>query len=290
MKIGYYPGCSLTGTGKEYDISLRKVLALLDVDVEEIRDWCCCGATSAHATNHLLSIALPARNLLLAQQQNLNELFAPCAACYSRLICAKHEITTDAKLKEKVEFVLEEEFNSSTEIINIVQLFQKIGKEKIASQIKVNLKGIKAACYYGCLLVRPHDITKFDDVEEPSLMEDILSVTGVGTVKWNYKTECCGGAHSIARKDIVTFLSKNILDDAKRNGADVIVVACPMCHSNLDMRQRAIKKEYNQHEEMPILYLSELIGVAFGLSSKQLGIDLHFVDASGLLQTVKAEL
>ena len=290
MKIGYYPGCSLTGTGKEYDISLRKVLALLDVDVEEIRDWCCCGATSAHATNHLLSIALPARNLLLAQQQNLNELFAPCAACYSRLICAKHEINTDTKLKEKVEFVLEEEFNSSTEIINIVQLFQKIGKEKIASQVKVNLKGIKAACYYGCLLVRPHDITKFDDVEEPSLMEDILSVTGAETVKWNYKTECCGGAHSIARKDIVTFLSKNILDDAKQNGADVIVVACPMCHSNLDMRQRAIKKEYNQHEEMPILYLSELIGIAFGLSSKQLGIDLHFVDASGLLQTVKAEL
>jgi len=290
VKVGYYPGCSLTGTGKEYDMSLRKILNLLDVQVEEINDWCCCGATSAHATNHLLSVALPARNLVLAQKQNLNELLAPCAACYSRLVCAKHEINSDAKLKEKVEFVLEEEFKSQTEVVNIVQLFHKIGKEKISSLVKVNLKDIKVACYYGCLLVRPNGITKFDDAEEPTSMEEIISATGASTVKWNYKTECCGGAHSIARKDIVTFLSKNILDDAKRNGAHVIVVACPMCHSNLDMRQRAIKKEHPLHEYIPILYLSELIGIALGLNGKELGINLHFVNAVNLLHTVKAEM
>ncbi|NWF89845.1 MAG: CoB--CoM heterodisulfide reductase iron-sulfur subunit B family protein [Ignavibacteriaceae bacterium] len=290
MIVGYYPGCSLTGTGKEYDMSLRKVLSLLDVQVEEINDWCCCGATSAHATNHLLSVALPARNLMLAQKQNLNELLAPCAACYNRLIGSKHEISHNADLKKKVEFVLEEDFNSSTEVINIVQLLQKVGKEKIKSLVKVSLKDIKVACYYGCLLVRPNAVTKFDDAENPTSMEDIISATGALTVEWNYKTECCGGAHSIARKDIVTFLSKNILDDAKLNGAHVIVVACPMCHSNLDMRQRAIKKLYPSHEEIPVLYLSELIGIALGLNGKELGINLHFVDAINLLQMVKAEM
>ncbi len=289
MKVGYYPGCSLTGTGKEYDMSLRKILSQLDVQVEEINDWCCCGATSAHATNHLLSVALPARNLVLTQKQNLNELLAPCAACYNRLVSAKSEISNNTDLKKKVEFVLEEEFTSQTEVINIIQLFQKIGKEKILSCVKVNLKDVKVACYYGCLLVRPNDITKFDDAEQPNLMENIVSAIGAEVVKWSYKTECCGGAHSIAHKEIVTYLSKNILDDAKLNGADVMVVACPMCHSNLDMRQRSIKKEFSNHEEIPILYLSELIGIAMGLSSKQLGLGLHFIDVGKLLQAVKAE-
>ena len=282
MKIGYYPGCSLTGTGKEYDLSLRKILQKLDVELEELNDWSCCGATSAHATNHLMSIALPAINLSIAENQRIKELFAPCAACYNRMVVAKHELDTNPPLAKQVSDLIERPVNYSTEIVNIVELFQRIGAEKIAELKTTSLGGIKVACYYGCLLVRPFDITNFDDAEQPSSMEKIITATGAEAVEWNYKMECCGGAHSIAHKEIVVDLSKKILDDAKLHGAEVVVVACPMCHSNLDMRQRAMKN----HTEIPVLYLSELIGLALGVSPKELGVDLHFVSAEPLLQKV----
>lgn len=280
MKIGYYPGCSANGTGKEYDISLKKVLELLDVQLEELNDWSCCGATSAHATNHLLSVALPARNLIIAKHQKLSEVVAPCAACYNRLIVTQHELGANLILEKQTSELLGENIGDGISIFNIVQLFERIGKEKIVEKKKNDLKGIKTACYYGCLLVRPFEITRFDDAEQPSSMEKIISATGAETVDWNYKTECCGGAHSFAHKEIVVDLSKKIIDDAKLHGADVIVVACPMCHSNLDMRQRAMK----EHQEMPILYLTEFIGLSLGVQPKELGIDLHFISADSLLE------
>ncbi|KAF0142330.1 MAG: heterodisulfide reductase subunit B [Stygiobacter sp.] len=286
MKIGYYPGCSLTGTGKEYDLSLRKILQKLDVELEELNDWSCCGATSAHSTNHLMSIALPAINLSIAENQRIKELFAPCAACYNRMVVAKHELDANPLLAKQVSDLIERTVNYSTEIINIVELFQRIGAKKISELKTANLSGIKVACYYGCLLVRPFDITHFDDAEQPTTMEEIIKATGAEAIEWNYKMECCGGAHSIAHKEIVVDLSKKILDDAKLHAADVVVVACPMCHSNLDMRQRAMKN----HTEIPVLYLSEFIGLALGVAPKELGVDLHFVSAEPLLQKVGRSL
>lgn len=282
MKIGYYPGCSSSGTGKEYDISLRKVLNLLDVQLEELNDWSCCGATSAHATNHLLSVALPARNLIIAEDQKLSEVVAPCAACYNRLIVTQHELETNPQLEKETSELLGKSVRSGISIINIIELFVHIGKEKITEKKKNDLKGIKAACYYGCLLVRPFNITHFDDPEQPSSMEKIISATGAQAIDWNYKIECCGGAHSFAHKEIVVDLSRKIIDDARLHGADVIVVACPMCHSNLDMRQRAMKN----HQEMPILYLSEFIGLSLGIEPKELGIGLHFISSDSLLEKV----
>ncbi|KAF0151851.1 MAG: heterodisulfide reductase subunit B [Ignavibacteria bacterium] len=282
MKIGYYPGCSLLGTGKEYDLSLRKILQKLDVELEELNDWSCCGATSAHATNHLMSIALPAINLSIAEKQKINELFAPCAACYNRMIVAKHELDNTPLLAKQVSDLIEKPINFAVDIINVVELFERIGVKKIEEARATNLKGIKAACYYGCLLVRPFNITHFDDAEQPTSMEKIIAATGAEAIDWNYKIECCGGAHSIAHKEIVVDLSKKILDDAKFHGADVVVVACPMCHSNLDMRQRSMKN----HQEIPVLYLSEFIGLALGVSPKELGVDLHFVSAEPLIQKI----
>jgi len=288
LKVGYYPGCSLTGTGKEYDMSLRKVASLLDVELEELKDWSCCGATSAHATNHLLSVALPARNLIIAKHQKLKELAAPCAACYNRMMVAAHELKTKPEIERQVSDLMGESIPYDLSVINIIELFQKVGKEKIAANVKADLKGIKAACYYGCLLVRPFKITGFDDAEQPESMEELIKAAGAQPVDWNYKLECCGGAHSIAHMEIVVDLSKKIIDDAKLHGADVIIVACPMCHSNLDMRQKAIKKEYPAHGDIPILYLSEFIGLALGLKPKELGLNLHFVDTKSLLE--KAEI
>jgi heterodisulfide reductase subunit B2 len=283
LKIGYYPGCSLSGTGREYDISLKKVLNLLDVELEEISDWSCCGATSAHATNHLLSTALPSRNLSLAKKQNLSELLAPCAACYNRLIVSQHEIEKNPQLKKETSELIGDFDSKGISIINIIELFQKIGKDKIIEKKQSDLKGIKAACYYGCLLVRPFEITGFDDSEQPHSMEEIISAVGAAPVDWNFRMECCGASHSIAHKEIVVDLSEKIINDASLHGADVIVVACPMCHSNLDMRQRAMKNI----KKMPVLYLSEFIGLALGIKPGELGLNLHFTSSEMLLEKVK---
>ncbi len=277
MQIGYYPGCSQEGTAKEYDKSLREVLKVLDVDPTEINDWSCCGATSAHVTSHKLSLALSARNLALAEKQGLKEIFAPCAACYNRLLTSKNELQEHPEQKYEIETIIEEKINNIPEIYNIVNFFQKIGKDKIAEKKKIDLKNFKAACYYGCLLVRPSGINS-DDSEQPNSMEEIVKATGAQTIDWNFKLECCGAAHSIARQDIVVDLSKKILDDAIKHGANVIVVACPMCHSNLDMRQQNIKSKFSDFKEIPVLYLSEILGLALGFDKKQLGIDTHFIE------------
>ncbi len=278
MKLGYFPGCSQTGTAKEYDISLRKVVEKLGASFDEIQDWTCCGATSAHVTNHLLANSLSMRNIALAEQQGLDDIVAPCAACYNRLVTSQHEIQTHPELKQEVELVLDKKLGKEIKVMNLIELFMKIGSDKITGNRKKELKNLKVACYYGCLLVRPAAITHFDDAEQPSSMESLVELTGAKPVDWNYKVECCGAAHTLARRDIVLDLSKKILDDAKEHGANVMVVACPMCHSNLDMRQRAMKREYPEHKDFPVLYLTELLGLALGMDEKELGINKHTVE------------
>jgi len=277
LKVGYFPGCSQTGSAREYDISLRKVVEKLGASFDEVKDWSCCGATSAHVTNHQLANALAMRNIMLAEQQGLDDMVAPCAACYNRLVMSQHETSQHPKIKEEVESILSTKFQKEIKIMNLIELFMKIGIEKIAENRKVELKNLKVACYYGCLLVRPAEITKFDDAEQPTSMEKLVEQTGAKTVNWNSKVECCGAAHSIARRDIVVELSKKIIEDARRHGANLMVVACPMCHTNLDMRQTIMKREFPEHKEFPILYLTELIGLALGMDEKELGIDLHTV-------------
>lgn len=278
MQIGYYPGCSQKGTAKEYEKSLKEVLGILNVDIKEIDDWSCCGATSAHVTSHLLSLSLAARNLALAKRQNMPTIFAPCAACYSRLAVSKYEIENHQIAKSQVENILNEDLSQMPSVVNIIQVFQEVGIEKIKEKKVIDLKGLKVACYYGCLLLRPHKITRFDDPENPTSMEEIVRATGAEVIDWNFKVECCGASHSIARTDIVLDLSKRIIDDAQENGANVIVVACPMCHTNLDMRQKSMRKVYGDHKEIPVLYLSELIGLSLGVNPQKLGIGLHFID------------
>jgi heterodisulfide reductase subunit B len=284
MNYGYYPGCSLTGTAKEFDSSVREVLSRFNIQFDEINNWSCCGASSAHATSHILSIALPAHNLFLAKQQGFEKVFAPCAACFNRLNSSKHEIDNNKNVRSEVENLLEEKYSSSPEILNIVQLFHNIGLKEITANKQVDLSGLKTACYYGCLLVRPDDVSGGDDPEEPKMMEEVVSAAGAKTIRWNFKTECCGASHSIAHTDIVENLSKKIIDDAGKNGADLIIVACPMCHSNLDMRQLNIMKHYKGHKPIPVLYLTQLIGLSLGIDEKKLGFNLHFIDPMPLLK------
>ena len=277
MRLGYFPGCSLHGTAREFDESLRAISGPLDLDLVEIEDWSCCGATSAHATNHLLSVALPARNLALAEAQGHDAVIAPCAACFNRLAGARHQIAADGALAGRMAGLLGRPFANTVAVRNVVDVLRQLGPA-IRGKVVKPLAGLKVACYYGCLLVRPAAVCNFDDPEDPAAMEDVVSATGATPVRWNMRLECCGGGFSIPRTGSVIRLGRAIIADARAAGAETIVVACPMCHSNLDFRQSAMA--LRGEAPMPVLFLSELVGLAFGLDSDRLGMGRHYVSTT----------
>jgi heterodisulfide reductase subunit B len=280
MKVGYFPGCSLHSTAREFDLSLRAVADPLGLELEEVHDWSCCGSSSAHATDHLLSIALAARNLSLAEQQGLSHVMAPCAACFSRLAAARHEMAHDEEQARLVRPMLARPFHNTVEVQNVVALLQGL-----AGPIKARatpLSDLKVACYYGCLLVRPPGVVQFDDPEDPTSMEEVVAATGATAVRWSRRLDCCGASFSLSRVGSVVRLGRAILEDAKANGAQAVVVACPMCHSNLDLRQSAMQARGGASLGLPILFLTQLVGLALKLDPRSLGLERHFVSAAGL--------
>jgi len=276
MNIGYYPGCALHGSSNDYEQSLRACLGVLDVQLDEIKDWICCGATAAHSLNHKLSLALPARNLAVAERDGFKQLFAPCPLCSMQLLKVKKAVA-DERVRKELSEIVEADLRGESEVLNLIQLFEKIGVGRLKSAVKAPLKSITAACYYGCLLTRPPDVVHFDDFEQPSSMENVVAALGAKTVEWNYKTECCGAGMTMSNEDIVLELVHKILSNAAEHGANCLVVACPMCHVNLDMKQAAVERRFGKKLGMVVYYLSDLVGLALGLSAEQLGIDRHFV-------------
>jgi len=276
MKLGYYPGCSLLGTAKEYDESLRAISKKIGIELSEIPDWNCCGASAAHTLNHTLSLALPARVLCLAEKANIEEILVPCAACYNRLITARHELLSDEKLRKRVSEIIEMDFSGNAKIINIIELLAKISSNEFKELVS-NPFEFTVACYYGCLLVRPPKIMKFDHAEDPQLMDTVMKRIGANTIDWAFKVECCGAGFSVSRTDIVAKLSGKIIQDAVNRKAVAIIVACPMCHSNLDMRRDKVEKLYNRKYSIPVIYITQAVGLALGLSYRELGLHRHIV-------------
>ncbi len=277
MQFGYYPGCALHGSSCDYEKSVRATLKMLDVSLQELDDWICCGASAAHSVNQKLSTALPARNLALAQRDGISQVLAPCPLCSMELIKAGNALRESQPLRREISDIVELPVDGSTEVLNLIQVYQKFGFEKIAEKAVKKLDGFKPACYYGCLLTRPPKELLFDDCEHPSSMETLLQTLGAEPVEWNYKTECCGAGLTLADDEIVIDLTYKILSNAKKHGANCMVLACPMCHVNLDMKQTAIEKKYAEKLDLVVYYLSDLVGLALGLSEKDLAIDKHFV-------------
>jgi heterodisulfide reductase subunit B2 len=280
MKIGYYPGCSMHGTSREFDESLKEVARAIGAELQEIDDWSCCGSSSAHPVSHRLAVALSARNLALAEAQGLEEVVAPCAACYNRLAGARHAVAEDARLAREMPAILGRPFKNRVAVRNVVQLL-RTSAPAIREKVTRPLKGLKVACYYGCLLVRGEGVADFDDTEQPASMEEVVKVCGATPVKWNMALECCGGSFSISRTGSVVRLGRIILEDARKAGADLVLVACPMCHSNLDFRQQAMMRR--GENGLPILFITELVGLALGLESGPLGLERHFVSTATVL-------
>jgi heterodisulfide reductase subunit B len=277
MKLGFYPGCSLEGSARDYNESVLALAKAFDIEPVQVPDWNCCGATAAHNLNKELSLALPARILALAEQNSMDEIVVPCAACYSRLVVTQHELKKDPQRKNRISEVIEMDYRGTTRLLNVIEWIDKYIVPKLDEKIK-NPFNHKVACYYGCLLVRPNKILNYDRAENPQTMDVVMRKIGATPIDFPFKTECCGAGFSVSRTDIVANLSGKIIEDAEHRGADAMIVACPMCHSNLDMRRSDINKFWKTDFKLPIMFITQAIGLAIGLTAKQVGLKRHFVE------------
>jgi heterodisulfide reductase subunit B2 len=281
MSYAFFPGCSMEGTAHDYQKSTLAVSKVLGLALPEIPGWTCCGSTSAHQTDHLLSLALPAKNLVAANGQTVA---VGCAACYSRLKTANYEIANDPETRKTVAGVVGKDYDGKTEILHLLEILARhVGMRKIAQAVKQPLEGLKVVTYYGCLLSRPPEVTQFDDAENPTLMDQVLEAAGATILEWPHKTECCGAGYSITDVTIVKRLTREILAMAKAAGADCIATACPLCQMNLDLRQKDTEESSGETFNLPVFYFTQLLGLAFGLSRKELGLRSLVVSPKQLL-------
>ncbi len=289
MEIAYYPGCSLHASSALYDIQCKEVLGRLGVDLREIKDWNCCGATSAAKTNDFLAIAMPARNLGIADSSGYEEMMIPCASCYSRTILAQKALQTDLDLRDKINAELSEKVRGKIKLRSILDLLvQKTKSGDVGSKVVKKLEGLKPACYYGCLQTRyPADIQVDDNIENPQGMETVCESIGAEAIDWGYKTDCCGASASVNDSDVSLRLMANILKDAVARGANCFVTTCPMCQMNMDAYQEKVGEKYGISEGLPVYFITELIGVSMGLGVAELQLDRHFVEATRLLRGLK---
>lgn len=272
MKLAYYPGCSAESTARDMHISSLAVAAKLGIELTEPSGWTCCGATAGHQTDRVLAASLSAANLVAVKKMGL-DMLVNCAACYSRMKMANHEVRNDAKMRAKVADAVGADYDGSVRVRHMLEvLLEDIGVARIKEAIVKPLTDMKVASYYGCLLVRPAEVMEFDDPENPTSMDTLVEAMGGTPLDWPYKVECCGGGLSMTRTDLVLKLSDSILGMAKEAGADCIVVACPMCQVNLDLRQIDIQKEMGRRHDMPILYITQLLGLCMGVAPEQLGL------------------
>lgn len=273
MKAAYYPGCSLHSTAVEYDQSTRAVLEALDVELEEVRDWNCCGATPAHASDEYLAVALPLRNLAQVHSMGHSQLVVPCAACYSATRTSQaevkegHKVAVDAH--QDIKRITSKDPSVDTQVLHPIEVLNRPEMlDRLEQRGAGALRGLRVASYYGCLLVRPSGVVHFDDPEMPQSMDRIVSALGGEPVNWSYKVDCCGATLALARSEVVGRLVSRIVVGAREAGADVIITACPLCQSNLETRQ---------DEEFPVFYFSELVGMALDLPGHTRWLKKHFI-------------
>jgi heterodisulfide reductase subunit B len=279
MKISYYPGCSLEGTARDYRKSLEAVCRHLGIELQELEDWNCCGATAAHSINHYASIALPARNLVIAYGRG-QDMVVPCPLCFNRLKTAEKSIANESDTyrvdcSQKIRIFDLADFLAQDSLLDLIE-----------QKVKKPLTGLKAVTYYGCMSSRPPRITDASHPENPLSMDRILERLGVEVKPWSYKTDCCGASHAIARRDVVFNLVGRLYEKAIQAGAECMVVSCQMCQANLDMYQDKIASLLGKPIRLPIPYFTDLMALAFGLEKAKDWMAQHFVDSAPLLKKI----
>lgn len=281
MKYAYYPGCTAKSTATEYSESVEELCRFLDIQLEEIPDWSCCGASSAHNMNFELSVALPARNLALADKMGL-DIVTHCPSCFLRHKTAFHLLSKDQNLRCRAEAAIGNDLKLSSNIKHILQvLYHEVGLNNIENKVKKPLNGLKIVTYYGCYLVRPPEITRFDNPENPTCMDKIMRALGAEVIDWSYKVDCCGGGAALTNPDIVKEIVNKISAAALEAGADTIVTACHLCQSNLEMYQTRLGSN-----PVPVLFFSELMALALGSTNIRRWFKKHIVNPTRLLENL----
>lgn len=277
MNVSYYPGCCMHGTAKGYDQSIQTIAESLDITLFEVKDWVCCGASSAHATNYDLSMALPAQSLVSAEKVGFDVL-VPCAACYNRFRSAQLHLEADPALRTRVEGTVGSPIKNNIAVRDPIDFFvNEVGLDTIRGKVSRKLKGLKPVSYYGCLLVRPKEVCQGDDFENPVLMDRMLEALGAEPKAWSFKTDCCGGSLTIAKTEQVVRLTDRLMAMAREAGANCLVTACPECMANLDMRATS---------GLPVFYFSELMAIAMGLPGIDRWSKFHQTDVRPLLRQI----
>lgn len=277
MKIALYPGCSLETSSSHYLKSLERVFQILEIDYTFMRDWSCCGATSVKSIDKQMNLMLNLRNLALAEEQGITELVVPCASCYHRLVSTHWELLQDRDLLKKLNRHTGFKFRGHLKVRNILDfLVTVVGLQKIAGKVTHPLKDLTVACYYGCLNTRVPKPESFDVMEYPMSMDRIVQALGAEVIDWSYKTECCGASLFLTVDNISERLVGRILRDASLRGVDCITTSCPMCQTNLDTKQSKIREEYAISRPLPSPFITQLMGLAFGSSEEEVGMDKNF--------------
>lgn len=278
MKYGYFPGCSLKGTGRAYEESLLPVLRHLGVELTELEDWNCCGATAYMAVDEGKACALAARNLALAEQGGFQQVMAPCSACYLVLNKTQHYLKESTSMRQLVDRALgsvQLQISRETPVGHPLDvLLNDVGVDAIRQKVTQPLKGLRVAPYYGCQVVRPY--ATFDDQANPTSMDQLLEALGAEVVDWPLKTKCCGGSLTGTLPVAGLRLAYLLLKEARRRGADVIATVCPLCQFNLDAYHDKIERRW-EPVRIPTVYFSQLMGLAFGMPARTLGLQRNLV-------------
>jgi len=283
-RVAYYQGCSLEGLAHEFDTSTREVCAALGIELVEIPDWNCCGSTPAHSLDPVLSAALSARNLAIAVQEGADVVMTPCPGCLKSLK-GSLEVYHDQDERQKFLDILGMPFDGKVKAISVLQLlYEDVGPDAIRKRVVRPLTDHALVPYYGCLLSRPAHFAQFDDPENPISMDRLMEAVGASVPDFPYKTECCGATYGVTRNEIVGKLSGRILDMALRLGAEAVAVACPLCQQNLDLRQGQLNRQWKRNFDIPVVYITQIIGLALGIDPRKLGLHKLFVDAGVLLE------
>jgi heterodisulfide reductase subunit B len=263
-------------------MSVHAVCRELDVDLRELPDWNCCGASSGHCTNLKLSLALPGRNLAIAEKEGM-DLAVSCPACFLRLKKVIYDLSHDEKLRQEIVRVMDMPYEGKQKTRHILDIiYHDVGLDTIRKKATKYLKGLKVVSYYGCLLVRPPKVTEFGEHENPVLMDEAMEAIGAEPLDWSGKIDCCGGSLALTRTDIVYKLVDDLMVAARRSGANCIITACPLCQANLDTRQKDGKGEL-----LPIFYFTELLGLSFGISDVNKWLKKHVISPFKLLREYK---
>ena len=277
----YYPGCSLEKMAQGYHLSSLETTAKLGVELRELEDWNCCGATAYFHIDELLAYTLCARNLAIAEKENL-DLVAPCAGCYKNMYFTRAHLAQDPDLAEHINYALEEDnlhFSGNIAVRHLIEVFvQDVGLAEIKSKVSNPLDGLRVAPYYGCQILRPRK--DHEDVEQPQFFEELLSAIGAEPVEYPLKIRCCGGALIITSRRAALSMVRNLLQGAVDREAAVIATACPLCQVNLECYQKQVNSEFGTDFSVPVMYFTQLLGLALGIPPKRLGIGKELVSTT----------